>query len=207
MRLKSKFDEKMENNGQNSRNKKRNIPRKKTEKQNKRVHNENFNEISLFCVAADCCCFTGSMKKELSHFDDMTTISAKEKLSPHREWEREREKLRFVFRYFLYAVRVFAVQGGLCDAVFSLRSHFAEWDCNMEYNFHIMAYPVPSAQWHSVRLVASVVRSFFHLLLPGSLFFFCISLRSVVVVAIVILSWMQFIKVCVVRSPVRDVST
>lgn len=81
------------------------------------------------------------------------------------------------------------MQGGLCDAVFSLRSHFAEWDCNMEYNFHIMAYPVPSAQWQSVRLVASVVRSFFHLLLPGSLFiFFCISLRSMVVVAIVILS-------------------
>lgn len=77
--------------------------------------------------------------------------------TPHRC----KKKLRFVFRSFLYAVRVFAVcERALWDAVFSLRSHFAEWDCNMEYNFHIMAYPIPLAQWYFVRLVASVVRLF-----------------------------------------------
>lgn len=53
-----------------------------------------------------------------------------------------------------------------------LRSHFVEWVCNIEYNLHIMAYPVRSAlvsthfhRWHSaqrcfVRLVASVSGAF-----------------------------------------------
>lgn len=90
MRLKSKFDEKMENNGQHSQNRKKtNISWRKERKNKINVCitkiSTKFHYFVLLLIVADCCCFTGSIKKKMSHFDDMTTISAKEKLPLHRE--------------------------------------------------------------------------------------------------------------------------
>lgn len=101
------------------------------------------------------------------------------------------KKLRFVFRYFLSCGKSICSCLLYEDAVYSLRSHFVEWDCNIEYNLHIMAYPVrsfhqtpsprsatrthivPHSKWYFVRLVASVVPYYYarfflflHVLLP-----------------------------------------
>lgn len=91
-----------------------------------------------------------------------------------------------------------------------LRSHFVEWVCNIEYNLHIMAYPVRwfgirlcthssnsclSAQRYFVRLVASVSGSFILLYYVLSWATRCCCCCCCV--AIVILGWMQFIKVSV----------